>query len=78
MSSDDTLSAEAIYRLTGYRQPALQLKELHRQGFWRARRAKVTGEVILERPHYDAVASGTGTAPGHRPQVRQPKLRLAT
>ena len=77
---DDTLSAETIERLTGYKRPADQLRELHRQGFWRARRAKVTGEVILERPHYDAVAAGLqpGTPPASRSQVRPPKLRLAT
>lgn len=70
----DTLPAAEIQRLTGYKRPADQLRELHRQGFYRARRAKVTGEVILERPHYDAVAAGTLS-----PQVpvRTPKLRLA-
>lgn len=73
----DLLSPEAIERLTGYKRPADQLRELHRQGFWRARRAKVTGEVILERPHYDAVATGQqqGSQPAHRPQVRTPQLR---
>lgn len=77
---DDTLSAETIERLTGYsrKRPALQLAELHRQGFHRARRAKVSGEVILERPHYDAVCAGQqGGQPSHRPQVRPPRLRTA-
>jgi hypothetical protein len=72
----DTIPADEIQRLTGYKRPADQLRELHRQGFWRARRARVTGEVILERPHYDSVASGL--QPAGRPTVRQPKLRLAT
>jgi hypothetical protein len=76
----DTLPAETIERLTGYKRPADQLRELHRQGFYRARRAKVTGEVVLERPHYDAVSMGlqTGTQPANRPQVRPPRLRVAT
>lgn len=72
----DTLPADEIQRMTGYKRPADQLRELHRQGFYRARRAKVTGEVILERPHYDAVAMGL--QPGARPQVRAPRLRIAT
>lgn len=75
-----TLLKAEIERLTGYKRPADQLRELHRQGFWRARRAKVTGEVVLERPHYDAVAAGLqpGSLPATRPQVRPPRLRLAT
>lgn len=72
----DTLPADEIQRLTGYKRPADQLRELHRQGFYRARRAKVTGEVVLERPHYHAVCQGMEASP--RPQARQPKLRLAT
>lgn len=71
----DTLPAEQIQRMTGYKRPADQLRELHRQGFYRARRAKVTGEVILERPHYDAVAAGIQPS---TPQGNRPKLRLAT
>jgi hypothetical protein len=79
---NDTLPADAIERLTGYsrRRPSLQLLELHRQGFWRARRARVTGEVILERPHYDAIASGqersSTAAPTRRPKVRTPQLAV--
>lgn len=71
----DTLPADEIQRMTGYKRPADQLRELHRQGFYRARRAKVTGEVILERPHYDSVCAGL--QPGTRPQVRAPRLRIA-
>lgn len=70
------LPAEEIQRITGYKRPADQLRELKLQGFYRARLAKVTGEVILERPHYDAVASGLGQA-ANRPQVRTPQLRAA-
>ena len=67
----DTLDDEAICRLTGYRQPAKQLAELHRQGFWRARRCRVTGAVILERPHYDAVCRGGESGqPAPTPKLR--------
>jgi hypothetical protein len=69
-----TLSAEEILSLTRYKRPADQLRELHLQGFYRARLAKVTGEVILERPHYDAVSSGIGGAANDH---HQPKLRKA-
>ena len=76
---NDILPADEIQRMTGYKRPADQLRELKRQGFWRARRAKVTGEVILERPHYDAVASGVDSGqPSHKPQVRPPQLRAVT
>lgn len=71
----DTLPADAIERLTGYKRPADQLKELHRLGFWRARRARVTGEIVLERPHYDAVSAGA-EAPAQ--QSNRPRLRIAT
>lgn len=74
--SDVTLTPAEIEQLTGYssKRPGLQLAELHRQGFYRARRGKVTGEVILERAHVDAVAAGAiAAAPGearNRPQLR--------
>lgn len=81
MGHDDILPAETIERLTGHsrKRPGLQLEELHKQGFWRARRAKVTGAVILERPHYDAIAAGIVDTPAkpNRPQVRVPTLRAA-
>ena len=82
--SDDyrsVLSPEEVMRAAGgYKRPADQLRELHRRGFHRAWRSKVTGEVILERPHYDAVAAGlqAGTQPAGRPQLRPPKLRAVT
>ena len=31
---------DELQALTGYKQPAAQLAELQRQGYWRARRAK--------------------------------------
>jgi hypothetical protein len=65
------LTAEELSDLTGCRQPSRQLAELHRQGFWRARRAPITGRVILERAHYDAVCAGADR------QQPAPSLRAA-
>jgi hypothetical protein len=77
---DITLTSSEIERITGgYKQPGKQLAELHRLGFYRARRSKVTGGVILERAHYDAVAAGLPASPAtskaDRPKVRVPTLR---
>lgn len=47
----------------GYTQPARQLRELHKRGFWRASRSILTGKVILERPHFEAVTRGEASAP---------------
>ena len=44
------LEPAELVRLTGYKRPADQLAELHRQGFYRARRSPSDGTVILERP----------------------------
>jgi hypothetical protein len=52
-----TLTTCEVERLTGYRRPGDQLAELQRRGFFRARRSRCTGDVILERAHYDAVCS---------------------
>lgn len=67
------LTQDEIHSLTGYKRPGDQLRELKRQGFYRARIGRVTGEVILERPHYDAVCIGAGTAANdaHRPKLRK-------
>lgn len=75
-----TLSPDEIQQLTGYRQPGKQLQELLRRGFYRARRSGVTGEVILERPHYDAVCAGATVEPGGatRPKVRTRHLKPVT
>lgn len=62
-----TLSRSELAELTGYRRAADQLRELHAQGFFRARVRG--GAVILERAHYDAVCVGAKTA-------SQPKVRL--
>lgn len=75
-----TLSKDELRNLTGYTWPSKQLQELHRQGFWRARRCPVTGNVVLERPHYDAVCRGGDAKPSaeiHRPRVRIPTFRAA-
>lgn len=72
-----TLNSDELAGVTGYRTPKRQLEELHRQGFYRARIA-ATGNVILERAHYDAVCAGA--KPAKEPIVRNPftpKLRLA-
>ena len=76
--SELTLSPEEIERLSGgYKRPAEQLRELKKLGFYRARRGAVTGEVILERAHVEAVAAGAVAAPGDQARNR-PKLRAVT
>jgi len=74
MSAPDiTLSNAEIQAITGYKRANEQLRELHRQGFWRARRS-ILGSVVLERPHYDAVCAGGEKKPTNagrpRPQLR--------
>lgn len=69
-----TLSPDEIRDLTRYKQPARQLAELHRQGYWRARRDRL-GRVILERAHYDAVCAGTAKDADMSPKLRPPRLR---
>ena len=65
-----TLTDDQLHELTGYRQPAAQLRELHRQGFHRARR-NPAGHVVLERAHYDAVCAGReATAANDTPLLR--------
>ena len=68
------LTSEELAGVTGYRKSKRQLEELHRQGFYRAR-ISATGNVILERAHYDAVCAGD--KPAKEPTVRNPFLRLA-
>lgn len=70
------LSPTEVQKAAGdYKRPADQLRELHRRGFWRAYRSKLTGKVVLERPHYDAVCRGIGQAANdaHQPKLRKPK-----
>lgn len=72
------LDTDELERVTGYKTPKRQVKELHRRGFYRARTA-VTGNVILERAHYDAVCAGAKPAkePTVRDPFKTPQLRLA-
>lgn len=71
-----TLSkAELVEASGGYKRPADQLRALHARGFFRAYRSKVTGRVVLERAHYDAVSSGR--AANDAPARPRPRLRPA-
>lgn len=68
-----TLTDDELHEVTGYRQPAAQLRALHARGFWLARRAPITGRVILDRAHYEAVCAGADRGPTQtrpRPQLR--------
>lgn len=71
-----TLTQAELISITGYRQPAAQLRALQSRGFWLARRAPMTGRVILDRAHYQAVCAGADRGPAanspHRPR---PQLR---
>jgi hypothetical protein len=71
MSESITLTPEELVSLTGYKQAAKQLAELHRRGFHRAHIGR-TGGVVLERDHYRAVCQGA--IERARPKVR-PILR---
>lgn len=71
------LTDDELRALTGYAQPARQLGALHAMGYFRARRSPRTGNVILERAHYDAVARGQ-VAPAPAGQRPRPRLRLAS
>jgi hypothetical protein len=55
------LSPEELEELTRYTRAGDQLAELHRQGFYRARRDRL-GQVVLERAHYEAVCGRAGAA----------------
>lgn len=66
------LTDDELRTLTGYAQPACQLRELHRQGFSRARRDRL-GRIVVERAHYDAVAAGRMADP-ETPRLRIPSL----
>lgn len=69
-----TLTDEEVQALAGgLKQPARQLAELKRQGYWRARRASITGRVVLERAHYEAVCAGEKRAA----RAQAPQLRPA-
>lgn len=68
------LSSVELQEMTGYAKPALQLKVLLAQGFYRARR-NALNRVVLERAHYEAVCAGAATSISisrERPQVASP------
>ena len=68
------LSAEEISAMTGYRKPALQVRELHSRGFVRAR-VNVLNRVVLERAHFEAVCSravGAAAQAANEPQLLTP------
>jgi len=69
-----TIPPDELAEITGYRQPAAQLRRLLERGFWRACRSPITGSVILERAHYDAVCRGA-TPHGAANDGKEPKLR---
>ena len=70
------MTPDEVHALTGYRRPAQQQAELHRLGYWRARRAPITGRIVLERAHYEAVCAGADRGPAANSTPRQrPQLR---
>lgn len=72
--TDLLLSEAEIVALTTYARPAEQLVELHRQGFYRARRNRL-GQVVVERAHYDAVCRSARGAANDETSAPRPKLR---
>ena len=70
-----TLTPDELHEITGYRQPAAQLRALHAQGFTRARRDRL-GRVVLERAHYDAVAAQRSSTSEPTPALHIPRLHL--
>jgi len=74
--TDVTLSPEEVQTVAGgYKRPRDQLTELHRRGFYRARIGRITGQVILERAHYDAICTGAAQAGNDGARAR-PTLRV--
>lgn len=79
--TDSVLSEAEIVELSGgYKRPCDQLRSLQSRGYYRAWRSPLTGRVVLERAHAEAVASGatlmnTPAANDSRPR---PKLREST
>ena len=67
------LSEAELQALTGYKRAKEQIPELHRQGFFRARQARSTGAVILERAHYESVCAGHTAA--NETRMKEPMVR---
>ena len=55
------MSPDEIEAITQYRIPTMQLNELRRQGFFRARMGR--RGVVLERGHYEAVVAARNEPP---------------
>lgn len=72
-----TLTPAELVTITGYKIASKQLQELRRRGFWRAYQNR-SGQVIVERAHFQAIASGlpSGAAPPGPEGGDGPKLRL--
>ena len=68
------LSPGEIEALTQYKSPTMQLNELRRQGFYRARMGR--RGVVLERGHYDAIVAGQDATPTKK-SINLPSLKLA-
>lgn len=69
------LTETELFELTRYKRPADQLRVLLERGFYRAYRAS-TGDVVLERPHFEAVCAGI-TKAADAPRAKIKPLRLA-
>lgn len=72
--SDITLSHAELVKLTGYKNATMQLEQLRKDGFYRARMGR--HGVVLERGHYDAVVAGQTSAPIKK-SINLPTLKLA-
>lgn len=68
------MSPAEIEAITQYRIPTMQLNELRRQGFFRARMGR--RGVVLERGHYNAVVAGQVQGTSTK-TASVPALRLA-
>ena len=60
-----TLTSAEIEAITGFVAPAVQLRELRRLGFTRARKGP-GGTLIVERAHFEAVCAGAIVLPPTR------------
>lgn len=70
-----TLTERELIEITGYTSPNQQLDVLHKRGFIRAFRSR-KGNVILERPHYQAVCRGEFGSKDQI-QMRNPGVNLS-
>lgn len=68
-----TLTLDEIEDLTRYRRASSQLRELHARGF--ARAYIRAGQVVLERPHFEAVCRGE--VQRERPKVKPPQVNTS-